>query len=102
MTTTTIKIKAKDLKKLDLNEGSVLILTVPTDTPFNVMNEAAKILEIAGERVIGFRPQVVVMPDVYEIEKLSMYNLYMLQARVNGLIAHHTRRIETAKKSGDA
>lgn len=97
-----LTIKPEDLKKLDLNEGSVLLLTVPTDTPFNVMNEAAAILEIVGERIIGFKPQVVIMPDVYKVDKLSLGELVILKGKVDSLIAYHVRRIEAVKKSGDA
>ena len=100
--TLKLTIKPKDLKKLDLNEGSVLLLTVPTDTDFQVMNEAAAILEEAGKRVIGFKPQVVVMPDVYEIEKLFLPDIVILKARCESLINYHVGKIAAMKKSGEA
>lgn len=100
--TTLLKIRPEDLKKLNLNEGSVLLLTVPTDTDFKVMNEAAQILEEAGRRVIGFKPQVVVMPDVYEVEKLYLPDLVILRARIDGLISYHTKKINIIKESGEA
>jgi len=100
--TLKLTIKPKDLKKLDLNEGSVLLLTVPTDTDFQVMNEAAAILEEAGKRVIGFKPQVVVMPDVYEIEKMRLADIILIKARCEGLINYHVRKITAMKKSGEA
>lgn len=99
---TILKIRPKDIKKLDLNEGSVLLLTVPIDTDFQVMNEAAAILEEAGKRIIGFKPQVVVMPDVYEVEKLSLPDIIILRARCDGLINYHMRKILAMKKSGEA
>lgn len=102
MTKTIISVKAEDLKKLDLNEGSVLVLTVKSDIPLNVLNQAAGILETVSKRVIGFRPQVVVMPDVYKVDKLSLGELEMLKAKVDSLIAYHTRRINVVKESGDA
>lgn len=98
----TLNIKPEDIKKLDINEGSVLILTVPSDTPFNIMNQAAGILETAGRRIVGITPQVVVMPDVYEIEKMSLDKIILLKMQCENLIAYHTKKINAIKESGDA
>lgn len=97
-----ILINDDTLKKMDINEKSILVLKMPYGVSAEDVKIAMDAVQKTGRDSINKDVGVLILPHDHEVEKLDLQSLILLKARVDSLLICYTKQIIDAKAKAES